>query len=63
MNTGHGGSYTINEAGERVLTVAPTADHPQGNGPRAAEAEVMQTPAPDSKPPKKTSAPAITPTE
>lgn len=57
-NTGSGGSYIIDEKGERVLAVAPTADHPEGNKPREAEAAAVQTSAPESKPTKKP-APAI----
>lgn len=56
-NTGHGGSYTINDKGERVLTEAPTADHPDGNRPREAAEAVAQAAAPESKPAKKYAAP------
>lgn len=59
-NTGSGGSYTINEQGERVLTEAPTADHPEGNRPREAAAPVTAT---EPKPAKKYVAHAITPDE
>lgn len=52
-NTGSGGSYTINEQGERVLTIAPTADHPEGNRPREA---VAPAPTPEYRSTKKTAA-------
>lgn len=32
-----GGSYTVDSTGALVQTVAPTADHPQGNRPRPTE--------------------------
>lgn len=62
-NAGHGGSYTINEKGERVLTEAPTADHPDGNGPRADVPVVQAAPiaaATETKHSRKTIAPAET---
>lgn len=31
-----GGSYTVNDKGERTLAEAPTRDHPEGNAPRPA---------------------------
>ncbi len=31
-----GGSYVVNDKGERALAEEPTRDHPEGNAPRPA---------------------------
>ncbi len=47
-----GGSYVINDKGERVLAEAPTREHPDGNAPRPAPD--APTNAADPKAPAKT---------
>lgn len=41
QNQGQGGSYTVGEDGVRTL-IESTQDHPEGNRPRAAEAQPAQ---------------------
>ena len=36
MSEAKGGSYVINDKGERTLAEVPTRDHPEGNAPRPA---------------------------
>lgn len=61
---GQGGSYTIGKDGVLVQTVAPTADHPEGNMPRAAPVETDTLPveaevAPARAQPKKQTPPIL----
>lgn len=38
-----GGSYVVNDKGERTLAEAPTRDHPEGNAPRATPEPTTDT--------------------
>lgn len=56
---GHGGSYRVDESGQKTQVEAPTEDHKDGNAPRdhegrrldRAPAASAAAPAPETTPP------------